>query len=107
MGHAPFVLVVAGAAAIPLVVTNNYYLDSMIVIFFWGSMAAAWNLVGGYAGRWLTPEHLDVPLTVDALRAAGGTLGAGLVVALPVSACGLATTARLPAAVGRRTNMVR
>ena len=52
-------------------------------------------LVGGYAGRWLTAEHLDVPLTVEALRAAGGTLGAGLVVALPESACGLATTARL------------
>ena len=52
-------------------------------------------LVGGYAGRWLAPEHLDVPLTVDALRAAGGTLGAGLVVVLPDSACGLATTARI------------
>jgi branched-chain amino acid transport system permease protein len=49
--HAPFALVVAGVAALPLVVTNNYYLDSLIVIFFWGSMAAAWNLVGGYAGQ--------------------------------------------------------
>jgi len=49
--HAPLVLVVAGVAALPLVVTNNYYLDSLIVIFFWGSMAAAWNLVGGYAGQ--------------------------------------------------------
>jgi branched-chain amino acid transport system permease protein len=36
---------------VPLVVTNNYYLDSIIVCFFWGSMAAAWNLVGGYAGQ--------------------------------------------------------
>lgn len=52
-------------------------------------------LVGGYAGRWLTLEHLDVPLTVDGLRAAGGTLGAGLVIALPESAGGLATTARI------------
>ena len=52
-------------------------------------------LVGGYAGRWLAPEHLDVPLAVDALRGVGGTLGAGLVVALPESACGLATTARI------------
>jgi len=51
MRHAPVVLVVAVLAAVPLVVTNNYYLDSIIVIFFWGSMAAAWNLVGGYAGQ--------------------------------------------------------
>jgi branched-chain amino acid transport system permease protein len=49
--HAPAVLVVAALAAVPLVVTNNYYLDSIILIFFWGSMAAAWNLVGGYAGQ--------------------------------------------------------
>lgn len=52
-------------------------------------------LVGGYAGRWLAPEHLDLPLTVDGIRAVGGTLGAGLVVALPDTACGLATTARV------------
>ncbi len=49
--HAPAALVVAALAGVPLVVTNNYYLDSIIVIFFWGSMAAAWNLVGGYAGQ--------------------------------------------------------
>ena len=29
MRHAPFVLVVAALAAVPLVVTNNYYLDSI------------------------------------------------------------------------------
>ncbi len=49
--HSPAALVVAALAAVPLVVTNNYYLDSIIVCFFWGSMAAAWNLVGGYAGQ--------------------------------------------------------
>jgi branched-chain amino acid transport system permease protein len=49
--HGPAALVVAALAAVPLVVTNNYYLDSIIVCFFWGSMAAAWNLVGGYAGQ--------------------------------------------------------
>jgi len=49
--HAPAALVVAALAAVPLVVTNNYYLDSIIVCFFWGSMAATWNLVGGYAGQ--------------------------------------------------------
>jgi ABC-type branched-subunit amino acid transport system permease subunit len=49
--HAPAALVVAALAAVPLVVTNNYYLDSIIVCLFRGSMAAAWNLVGGYAGQ--------------------------------------------------------
>ena len=53
-------------------------------------------LVGGYAGRWLrAADCLDVPLSTQGLRAAGGTLGAGLVIALPVGACGLATTARV------------
>ena len=51
-------------------------------------------LVGGYFGRWL-PADVDPPLTQDGLRAAGGTLGAGLVVALPLSACGLAATAQV------------
>jgi NADH:ubiquinone oxidoreductase subunit F (NADH-binding) len=53
-------------------------------------------LVGGFAGRWLTaPGCFDVPLSQAGLRAAGGTLGAGLVVALPASACGLRVTARV------------
>lgn len=49
--HWKLAALVAGLATIPLWVTNNYYLDSVIVIFFWAAMAAAWNLVGGYAGQ--------------------------------------------------------
>lgn len=49
--RAPLAVVVVVLAAVPLVVTNNYYLDSLIVIFFWAAMAAAWNIVGGYAGQ--------------------------------------------------------
>jgi NADH:ubiquinone oxidoreductase subunit F (NADH-binding) len=53
-------------------------------------------LVGGYFGRWLAAEDaLDAPLTVDGMRAVGGSLGAGIVLALPVSACGLAATAQV------------
>lgn len=53
-------------------------------------------LIGGYAGRWLRAEDaLELPLTHRSLRQAGGTLGAGLIVALPTSACGLAATSEV------------
>jgi NADH:ubiquinone oxidoreductase subunit F (NADH-binding) len=51
-------------------------------------------LVGGYFGRWLSADvALDAPLTVEGLRAVGGTLGAGIVLPLPSSACGVGATA--------------
>jgi len=50
-------------------------------------------LVGGYFGRWLPAEvSLRRPFSA---RGLGIGLGAGLVIALPVSACGVAETARL------------
>ena len=36
-------------------------------------------LLGGAAGTFLDPDRLDLPLTLDALRAAGATLGSGAV----------------------------
>jgi NADH:ubiquinone oxidoreductase subunit F (NADH-binding) len=51
-------------------------------------------LVGGYFGAWLpAPDVLDVPLSHAGLRAAGGTLGAGVVVGLSSQVCGLRATA--------------
>lgn len=53
-------------------------------------------LTGGYGGAWLTAgTALDVRLTPGDLRAAGGALGAGVVLGLPETACGLAETARV------------
>jgi NADH:ubiquinone oxidoreductase subunit F (NADH-binding) len=53
-------------------------------------------LVGGYFGAWLRAETAwPVPMTHAALRAAGGALGAGVVIALPESSCLLAETARV------------
>jgi NADH:ubiquinone oxidoreductase subunit F (NADH-binding) len=53
-------------------------------------------LVGGYFGAWLAvPAALDVPLSHAALRAAGGTLGAGVVIALGQDECGLRATAEV------------
>jgi NADH:ubiquinone oxidoreductase subunit F (NADH-binding) len=53
-------------------------------------------LTGGFFGTWLPVEvawHL--PITHGDLRRVGGALGAGILVALPESACGLAETARV------------
>jgi NADH:ubiquinone oxidoreductase subunit F (NADH-binding) len=53
-------------------------------------------LLGGYGGSWVpwaTASALS--LDVDALRAAGLSLGAGLVGPLPATACGLEESARL------------
>jgi NADH:ubiquinone oxidoreductase subunit F (NADH-binding) len=53
-------------------------------------------LVGGFYGAWLpAPGVLDVPLSHAGLSAAGGSLGAGLLVALPAEDCGLAATATI------------
>ena len=53
-------------------------------------------LVGGYFGAWLPAGVAwQLPMTHAALKAAGGALGAGMVIALPVSSCLLAETARV------------
>jgi NADH:ubiquinone oxidoreductase subunit F (NADH-binding) len=53
-------------------------------------------LVGGYFGAWLPlPVAWPLPLTHAGLKAAGGALGAGIVIALPASSCPLAETARV------------
>ncbi|HET7310685.1 MAG TPA: NADH-ubiquinone oxidoreductase-F iron-sulfur binding region domain-containing protein [Mycobacteriales bacterium] len=55
-------------------------------------------LVGGYFGTWLPADlAAQLPLSHHALRAAGGALGAGILVALPRDSCGVAETARVAA----------
>jgi NADH-quinone oxidoreductase subunit F len=39
-------------------------------------------LLGGAAGTWVGPQHLDVPLTFDGVRAIGATLGSGVVLVI-------------------------
>lgn len=51
-------------------------------------------LLGGYFGSWLrAPAALDVPLSHAGARSAGGSLGAGMVLALGPDECGLRATA--------------
>ena len=53
-------------------------------------------LVGGYFGAWLPVQVAwPVPMTHASLKAAGGSLGAGIVIALPASSCPIAETARV------------
>ncbi len=53
-------------------------------------------LVGGYFGSWLAdPDPWSIPMSVEGLRRAGASLGAGSVVVLPEGACGLRETARV------------
>ena len=53
-------------------------------------------LVGGYFGAWLPVKAAwTVPMTHAGLKAAGGALGAGMVIALPAAACPIAETARV------------
>jgi NADH:ubiquinone oxidoreductase subunit F (NADH-binding) len=53
-------------------------------------------LAGGYFGRWLPAEYAwPIPLSQPTLRVVGGAMGAGILICLPVTACGLAETARV------------
>lgn len=53
-------------------------------------------VVGGYFGTWVSMDQArELPLTHRDLRAAGGALGAGILIALPAGSCGLAETARV------------
>ena len=53
-------------------------------------------LVGGYFGAWLPAETaLGLPLTPADLKAAGAAIGAGVLLALPASACGLGESQRV------------
>jgi ferredoxin len=53
-------------------------------------------LVGGYHGMWLTAEVADeVPVSRAGLDAAGGTLGAGIVLPLGAGTCPLGEVARI------------
>jgi branched-chain amino acid transport system permease protein len=41
----------AAAGLAPLVVSDAFYLDTLVLILIWGCAAGAWNIAGGYAGQ--------------------------------------------------------
>lgn len=53
-------------------------------------------LFGGYGGGWLTTsEALSIPLTEEAVRQYGSSIGAGVVALLPADVCPLAEVSRV------------
>ncbi|GAB3243691.1 NADH-ubiquinone oxidoreductase-F iron-sulfur binding region domain-containing protein [Kineosporia babensis] len=63
-----------------------------------GQPAEEWQavLVGGYHGTWLPlPAALDAPLSREGLELYGTRLGAGVLIPLPSTACGLEFTASI------------
>ncbi len=52
-------------------------------------------LLGGYGGTFVGPEALDAPLSREGLAAFGGNPGAGVMVVLDQSSCGITETARI------------
>jgi NADH:ubiquinone oxidoreductase subunit F (NADH-binding) len=52
-------------------------------------------LLGGYGGSWLAGEHLDVGYCNEELASRGVATGAGVLVVLPRSACGVVETWRV------------
>lgn len=52
-------------------------------------------LTGGYGGAWLPADALGTPATPAGLAAVHGVLGPGIVIGLPLRACGIAETTRV------------
>lgn len=60
-------------------------------------------LLGGYGGTWLSGHHLDRGLDNESLQSVGANVGAGVIVALPPTACGVAETARIAEFMARES----
>ena len=48
--YVPMILL-AFVLVLPLLPGNPFYEDIIVMIFFWGTLASAWNILGGYAGQ--------------------------------------------------------
>ena len=89
-------LTVGGAVSRPAVVEVPSGVPLGEVLDLCGADPGDGVLVGGYHGGWLsTQAAYDVPVSRDGLAAAGGTLGAGVVLALGRGRCPLSEVARV------------
>jgi NADH:ubiquinone oxidoreductase subunit F (NADH-binding) len=92
-----FLATVSGAVAAPGVYEAAYGipLDRLLAGAGGPSEPLRAVLLGGYHGGWLPAGAIEVPVSRAGLRPYGATPGAGVVVALPASRCGLVETARI------------
>ena len=44
-------LVICALVILPLLMEHRFYRNIMILVFLWGGVAGAWNILGGYAGK--------------------------------------------------------
>jgi branched-chain amino acid transport system permease protein len=44
-------IAILGLIVLPIVVDHPYYREIIALIFLWSAMSGAWNIVGGYAGK--------------------------------------------------------
>jgi branched-chain amino acid transport system permease protein len=51
LGRYRGLLALVGLVILPIVVDQPYYREIIGLIFLWSAMAGAWNIVGGYAGK--------------------------------------------------------
>jgi NADH:ubiquinone oxidoreductase subunit F (NADH-binding) len=91
-----FLATVSGAVAAPGVVEAGFGVPLGDLIAAAGGATAMIGavLVGGYHGGWV-PADPALPVSRAALAPFGASPGAGVVVALPASSCGLVETARI------------
>lgn len=99
-----FLATVSGAVRVPGVYEAPYGVALRDLIALAGGPAASLQavLVGGYHGAWL-PAVPDIPVSRAGLRPYGASPGAGVVIALPESACGLVESARIAAYLAGQT----
>lgn len=89
---------VLGAVQRPAVYETEIGVPISAVLARAGGPAAplAALLIGGYSGSWVDQSAaMALPFSAAGLHPAGASPGAGLIAALPASACGLAETARI------------
>lgn len=93
-----FLATIGGAVAVPGVVEAGYGVRLGDLIEAAGGPTTRLQsvLIGGYHGGW-APYRPELPVSRAALSAYGASPGAGIVLALPASVCGLIETARVTA----------
>jgi NADH:ubiquinone oxidoreductase subunit F (NADH-binding)/ferredoxin len=98
-------LTVGGSAARPAVVEVPTGLSLGEVLDLCAAGPADGVLVGGYHGSWL-PEEVayNVPVSRAGLAAVGGTLGAGVVLALGQDSCPLGEVAQVAAFLAKESS---
>jgi NADH:ubiquinone oxidoreductase subunit F (NADH-binding)/ferredoxin len=98
-------LTVGGAVTRPAVVEVPSGVPLGQVLDLCGAEPSEGVLVGGYHGSWLHGQAAyDVPVSRAGLAAAGGTLGAGVVLVLRAGCCPLSEVARVAAYLAKESS---